>query len=304
MKHCAAYSEGFAPCALGPSISLPPLQVSLQDARATLQRAHIQAGSRALGHGLALAQEAAALYQKVTESAAHPGVIECVDLMATILLEAGDPASAAANGIKALGLTVQSSGFDSANVFICHMTLFEMLSAAGDLETCIKNLRAAIFLLEVMGGHNHLEHFTAYHKLAGVYSHSEYGGKYLQFALELFTEASKRDSPDRLMEGITAKNFAQVLAGLENYKGAMEYEKKALRTLTMFCGKEHHFTRESEADFRNYVKLAVEKGSRRQQNERMLEQTAKAEAVAADLAAEEESKKKKHSRMKKKKHKK
>jgi hypothetical protein len=186
-----------------------------------LERAHIQTSSRALEKGLELAQEAASLYQRVTENAAHPGVIESMELMATIFLEAGDPVLAAANGAKALGLTIQNSGFDSAGVFNAHMSLFQMLFAAREINRSVKHLRAAIYLLEIMAGPRHIEHFTAYHKLGSTYSHADYDGKFLSSALEFFREASKRDSCDRLMESIMAKNFAKVLGGLKNYKDAL-----------------------------------------------------------------------------------
>jgi protein TIF31 len=300
MKHAAAYSEGFTPCTFGATIGLPPLQVSMQDARATLERAHIQADGRALGKGLELAQEAGALYQRVTDSAAHPGVIESIELMATIFLEAGDPVNASVNGAKALGLTIQSSGFDSAAAFNAHMSLFQMLFTAHEMERAIKHLRAAIYLLEIMGGPRHIEHYTAYHKLGSVYLHPDYNGKYLTTALEYFREAKNRDSCDRLMDGFMAKNFAKVLTGLENYKDALEYEKKAFSTFSMFLGKDHQVTHESDAALQTLTKLAVDKGNRKEANDKMREEAAKADSIAADLAAEEEKKKKKNSKKKKK----
>lgn len=304
MKHAAAYSEGFTPCTLGPSIGLPPLQVSLQDARVALERAHIQAAGRALGKGLELAQEAGTLYQRVTDSAAHPGVIESIDLMATIFLEAGDPVNAAANGAKALGLTLQCSGFDSASALNAHMSLFQMLFTAHEMDRAVKHLRASIYLLEIMCGPRHTEHYTAYHKLGTVYLHAEYNGKYSETALECFREAKNRDSCDRLMDGFMAKNFAKVLTGLENYKDALEYEKVAFRTLSMFLGKEHQMTRESDAALQTLTKLAVEKGNRKEVNDKLQAEAAKADSIAADLAAEEDRKKKKNSKNKKKNNKK
>lgn len=299
MKHSAAYSEGFTPCAVGLSIGLPSLQVSLQDARTVLERAHIQASGHALGKGLELAQEAASLYQRVTENAAHPGVIESVELMATIFMEAGDLMNAAVHGEKALGLTMQNSGFDSAGAFNAHMSLFQMLFATREMDRSVKHLRAAIYLLELMAGPRHTEIFSAYHKLGTIYSHIEYENKYLSTALECFHEASKRDSCDRLMEGIMAKNFAKVHAGLENFRDALEFEKTAYRTLTMFLGKDHQLTRDSENDLKNLAKLALEKGNKVEESDKMKEEVAKAEAIAADLAAEEEEKSQ-HSKKKKK----
>jgi protein TIF31 len=299
MKHAAAYNEGFAPCSLGTTIGLPPLQVSLQDARATLERAHIQAGSRALGKGLELAQEAGALYQRVTDSTLHPGVIESIDLMASIFLEAGDPVNAAINGSKALGLTLQSSGFDSAAALNSHMVLFQMLFTAREMDQAIKHLRASIYLLEIMAGPRHTDHFTAYHKLGTVYTNAEYEGRYSTSALECFREAKNRESCDRLMDGFMAKNFAKILTGLENYAEALEYERKASEKLTIFLGRDHPMTQESLGSVLTLMKLAEGKGNRKDMKDKLLAEAKIADSIAADLAAEEEQNKKKSIKKKK-----
>ena len=114
-----------------------------------------------------------------------------------------------------------------------------------------------------------------------------------------FEEASKRDSCDRLTEGLTSKNYAKILAGMGEYKEALELEKKAFSVLSMFLGKEHPWVKESDEELKNYTKLAVEKGNRSIESEKMKEQAAKAEAVAAHLAAEEERSKAKKTRKKK-----
>jgi protein TIF31 len=293
MKHSAAYGEGFVPCSLGSSIGLPPLQVSLPDARLALERAHIQTSGRALGRGLELAQEAASLYQRVTDNGAHPGVLESMELMANIFLEAGDPGLAAANASKQLGLAVQSGGFDSATVFSAHMSLFQMLYTAKQFDESVKHLRAAIYLLEIMSGPRHTEHFSAYHKLGTVYSHGDYEGKYLATSLKLFQEASERDSCDRLMTGFTLRNLAKCQAGLGQYKDAVELEKRAYRTLSMFAGKDHEITKASDADLKKYTTLAVEKGNNTLESDKMQDEEAKALAFAEELACEEDKKKKK-----------
>jgi protein TIF31 len=300
MKHCAAYSEGFAPCTLGSSIGLPSLQVSLPDARVTLERAHIQTSGRVLAKGLELAQEAAHLYQRVTENAAHPGVIESLELMATIFSEAGDSSLAVTNGAKVLGLIVQNCGFDSATAMNSHLSLFQILYAAREMDLAVKHLRAAIYLLELMAGPRHTEHFSAYHKLGTVFSHADYDGKYLATALEYFKEASKRESCDRLIDGVTAKNYAKILAGTENYKDALEYEKKALQTLATFLGKDHALTKECDEELQVFAKLAVEKGNRFEATEKMRADAARADSIAASLVAEEATKKNKPAKKKKK----
>lgn len=300
MKHAAAYNEGFTPCSVGPTVALPALQVSLRDARIALERAHVQVNIRSLGKGLELAQEAASLYQRVTENASHPGVIESIELMANIFLEAGDPEMAAANGAKVLALAIQNGGFDTANVFTSHMTLFQMFYAGRELDRALKHLHAALYILEIMAGPRHTECFTAYHKLGSVYSNDDYEGKYLDIALKFMQEAVKRESCDRLMDGIVAKSLAKILSGVGDYKEAVEAEKKAYQILSMFLSQEHQLSKESDTDLKNYTKLAVQQGSRLVSDEKIKEEEAKAEAVAAALAAEEEKERKKLSGKKKK----
>jgi protein TIF31 len=300
MKHSAAYGEGFMTCSLSPSVGLPPLQVSLPDARLALERAHIETSRRALGRGLELAQEAASLYQRVTDNGAHPGVLESMELMANIFLEAGDPVLAAVNASKQLGLAVQSGGFDSATVFNAHMSLFQMLYSARQLDESVKHLRAAIYLLEIMSGPRHIDHFSAYHKLGTVYSHGDFEGKYLATSLKLFQEASERDSCDRLMGGFTLRNLAKCQAGLGQYKEAVELEKRAYRTLSMFAGKDHEITKASDDDLRKYTALAVQKGNLTLESDKMRDEEAVALAFADELAIEEEVKKKKKPKKKNK----
>jgi hypothetical protein len=195
---------------------------------------------------------------------------------------------------------MQNSGFDSAGAFNAHMSLFQMLFATREMERSLKHLRAAIYILELMAGPRHAELFSAYHKLGTIYSHTEYENKHLPAALECFQEASKRDSCDRLMDGIMAKNFAKVHTGLENFKDAHEYEKQAYDALCLFLGKEHQLSKDSETDLNNLETLAVTKGNKVEKSDRMKEEAAKAEAIAADLAAEEEEERSQQSKKKKK----
>ena len=303
MKHAAAYNEGFYPCSLSP-VTIPPLQVSLQDARAALERAHIQTSSRALNRGLELAQEALSLYQRVTESPVHPGVVESMELMAAIFHEGTDYGIAAFHGEKALSLAVQVGGFDSSVVLNSHLTLSQMFMSAGDAVKCAKHLRAAIYLLETMAGPNHTEIYSAYQKLGAAYSASDLNGRYLSMALKYFQEASNRDSCDRLMEGLASKNMAKIYAAMGEYKDALESEKKAFRILSMFLGREHQITKSSDESLKEYTKLAVEKGNRSVEMGKLEAEAAKAEAFAADLMAAELEEKSNKSKKKKKKGKK
>jgi len=300
MKHSAAYGEGFTPCTVGATIGLPALQISLPDARAFLERAHIQTGNRQLHKGLELAQEAASLYQRVVDNPAHPGVIESLELMATIFLEGGDTANAAINGAKVLALTIQNGSFDSAAAFNAHMSLFQMLFAAGEMDQAVKHIRAAIYVLEIMAGPHHIEHYTAYHRLGTTYSHEDYKDRYLSQALGFYEEAQKRDLCDRLVDGVTSGSIAKIQTTMENFKEALDNERKAFQVLSLFLGKDHQLTKDSDQALKNIMQLALAKGNQEAQDNKEREASAKAESVADALVSEEDKKKKKSNKKKKK----
>lgn len=169
------------------------------------------------------------------------------------------------------------------------------------MERAVKHLRASMYILELITGPRHTEQYSSYHKLGTVYSYSEYNGKYLAIALECFREAWNRESCDRLMDGFMAKNFARTFMGLENFVDALGYERKANHTLSMFLGKNHKMTQESDTTLEVLSRLAVERGNKRvvvvgdpKNNSTKsrpaldAEAAAIADLVAADLVAEEE----------------
>ena len=304
MKHTAAYHEGFLPCALNPVVVTPLLQISLYDAKAALERAHFQMNSRGLSRALELAQEAASLYQRVTENGAHPAVVDCVELMANVFLEANDPSLAISNGAKALGLAVQSGGFDGQHVFNIHILLFQMLFAARQFDVCVKHLRAAMYILEISCGPRHIEHYDALHKLGALYSYEDYNGKYSAIAVKIFRELERLDPTDRLLEGFTLRALAKSLAQCGEFKNAVEAEKRANKSLARFVSNEHAAMKESDGDLKKYTEMAVREGNRSEEKKVFHEEELKAEAIAANLMAEEDSKKKKQTGNKKKKGKK
>jgi hypothetical protein len=95
------------------------------------------------------------------------------------------------------------------------------------------------------------------------------------------------------MGGFTLRNLAKCQAGLGQYKDAVELEKRAYRTLSMFAGKEHEITKASDDDLKKYTALAVEKGNLTLESDKMRDEEAVALAFAEELATEEEKKKKK-----------
>lgn len=304
MKHGAAHGEGFVPCSVAPGIGVPPLHISLPDARAALEAAHLHHNKRLLSRALDLAQEAAGLYQRVCETPAHPGVVRCVDLMGTILYDAGEPALAAANAGRALGFQVQISGFDSSDVINLHFVMFQFLIAAGQPSKAVKHIRAAIYLMELMGGHNHAELSNAYHKVGTVY-HSVND---LQTALRFFQEATSRESSDRLLEGMISKSSALVFAGVGDFQNAVKSEKRAYKLFSVLFGANHQLTKQSDQALAKLTTTAVAHGNRmvddlnKKKEEEAAEAIAneiEAEEKAAEEAAEDERRKKRNSKKKK-----
>jgi protein TIF31 len=303
MKHAAAHSEGFVACGSVPTTGLPALHISLPDARATLEQAHLYHNKRLLSRALDLAQEAAGLYQRVSETPAHPGVVRCIDLIASILYDAGESALAAQNAARALGLQTQISGFDSPDIINLHFVMFQFLLAAGEASKAIKHIKAAIYLMEMIGGKNHLELSNAYHKAGTVY----HGVNDLNTALRFYQEATSRDSCDRLLEAMVSKSSALVLAGVGDFKQAVENEKRAFQLFSVLLGQNHTLTKQSDQALNNFMRAAVEHGNRMVDDLKKKREEEAAEAIAFEIEAEEAAeevrrKKKNQKRKKGKKH--
>jgi protein TIF31 len=300
MKHAAAHDQGFVVCGLGSSSGLPPLHISLPEVRSTLEAAHVQHSHRQLGKALDFAQEACNLYQRVTESPTHPGVVRCLDLMANILYEAGEPAHGSSKAIQSLGLAVQISGFDCPDNIQMHSTIFQMLITAGQFSRAAKHLRAAIYLMELLGGPNHVDVANAYHKLGNLYSAI---GQH-DTAFRFYEEALTRQSPDRLMEAMILKGMASVLAELGDYKQALDVEKRSYAIFAGFLGPAHQLTKTSEANLKALVSAALELGNKNVVSAQKEKDEAAALAIAQEIEAEEAAEEQKRNKKNKKKSKK
>ena len=302
MKHSAAHSEGFVPCGFALSNGLPALHISLPDARSTLETAHLYHNKKLLSRALDLAQEAAMLYQRVCDTPAHPGVVRCIDLMGSILYDAGEPKIAAANAGRALGFQTQISGFDSPDVINLHFVMYQCLVAAGEPSKAIKHMKAAIYLMELIGGRNHLELSNAYHKVGTVY----HGMNDLETARRFYQEATARDSCDRLLEAMISKSSALVLAGLGDFKSAVVNEKRAYQLFSVLLGDNHSLAKQSDHALNNFMRAAVEQGTRVVDKQKKKKKEEAAQAIASEIEAEEaaeEVKRKKKNQKKKKKRK-
>jgi protein TIF31 len=286
MKHSAAHGEGFISCGASPALGLPPLHISLLDARAAIESAHIHHSNKSLSRALDLAQEAAALYQRVTDNPAHPGIVRCMDLMATILFDAGEPELAAANGARALGLMVQVNGFDSPDVINLHFILFQFYVSCQNFTKAIKHIRAAIYLMDLVGGPHHFELSNAYHKCGSVY----HGLGDVKSATMCFDEAANRVSSDRFLEGVIYKSSAGMHAAQEDFKVAVAKEKRAFQIFSVLLGPNHEFTKQSDVALKRLMKAAVEQGSKMAKVKNIKEEEAVAAAIANQIVAEEQAK--------------
>jgi protein TIF31 len=299
MKHAAAHSEGFVSCGVPPAGGLPALHISLPDARATLEAAHLHHNRKQLSRALDLAQEAAGLYQRVTETPAHPGVVRCIDLMGSILYDAGEPGLAAANASRALGFQVQISGFDSPDAINLHLVIFQFYLAMGDAGRALKHIRAVIYLMQLVGGRNHFELPNAYHK-AGTLFH---GVRDLHTALRFYQEAMSQEMCDRLLEGMICKSSSVVLAGLGDFKAAVESEKRAYQLFSLLLGENHALTKRSEDSLKRFLAVAAQQGKGIIDQVKLQQEEEAALAIAheieAEEAAEEERRKKKIQKKKK-----
>jgi len=302
MKHSAAYGgEGFVPCAFGASSGSSSLHILLPDAKAAFESAHVHWTARALPQALDLAQEAASLYQRVIDTPLHASVARCLDLTAVVLFQAKEPELAAANAARALAVAVQLGGFDCSEAVTAHTTLSHILISSGGLAGGVKHLRAAIYLMELMAGPHHAELSNIYHKLGSMYYEIGSGINALRF----YQEASNRKTCDRMLEGMISKSTALVLAALGEFKAAYESEKVAYGIYRLILGEEHDLTRNSANTLKQFMKLAVDKGTQLVAEDKKRREKQAADAIAsqleADEALEEEKKKKKKKPKKKKK---
>eukprot|EP00591_Stephanopyxis_turris_P014844 CAMPEP_0195539322 /NCGR_PEP_ID=MMETSP0794_2-20130614/49994_1 /TAXON_ID=515487 /ORGANISM="Stephanopyxis turris, Strain CCMP 815" /LENGTH=503 /DNA_ID=CAMNT_0040673347 /DNA_START=23 /DNA_END=1534 /DNA_ORIENTATION=- len=300
VKHAAAQGEGFVPYSYGTAAGAPSLHILLPDAKATLEAAHMYWSGRALPKALDLAQEAASLYQRVVDTPLHASVARCMELTAVILFQAQEPELAAANASRSLAVAVQLGGFDCAEAVTAHSTLAHILLSSGDMAGGVKHLRAALYLMELMGGPRYAELCNVYHKLGGMYYESGMGIEALRF----YQEAANRKSCDRMVVSMVAKNTALVLAALGQFKPALENEKRAFGIYSLILGEDHELTKNSATNLQHFMRLAVEQSKRLAVEERKRLEEEAADAIASQIEATEVEEEEKKKKKKKKKHKK
>lgn len=287
MKHCAAQpGEGFVVCSAGPLYTTPSLFIMLPEAKHLLEGAHVHYSRRNLPAALELAQEAANMFQRVTDSHLHINIARCLDLSAAVLFEAKEFGLAVFNAARSLSITVQIEGFDCADAMTGHSTLSHFLIADGKIEAGVKHLRASIYLMQLLGGPRYSELPNAFHRLGTIFANEGSNGV---SSLRCYQEASSRNCCDRLVEGMIIMSTAYLLAQLGQYKAAVDTVSRAYQIHSLVAGREHELTKSCAVSLEKYLKLSTEQGSRLIADKQKEEEEAAASAMAEQMAADEEN---------------
>ena len=242
VKHAAAESgETFALCSFNGNsgCTFSKLHVLLSDARTMYEIGQGSLSSRNFPATLIYAQEALAMYQRVLDTLIHPQVSKCYRLIATAHFHNDETDLALAAAAKYLAVTISLYGFDSAEVLIAHLTVADILLGSGKILEALKHVRSAHFLMAFMAG-NHYASIAG--QLYRVGSHYHDAGK-LEDAFHYYELAASNRSEDRMFDCLIARNSAGILARLNQFKLAFEYEKKAYQLYSIYLGKEHDATK-------------------------------------------------------------
>jgi hypothetical protein len=99
-----------------------------------------------------------------------------------------------------------------------------------------------------------------------------------------------------------AKGAGLLFAKLEQYRAAVDSEKRAYQLYSMLLGEGHELTLSSQKSLQQYTKLAVEQGNKKVEEDKFRQEEAAADAMASQIEAEEakERDKKKNKGKKKK----
>ena len=214
-------------------------------------------------------------------------------------MEADEPQLALDNALRALGLSVQLYGFDSAQALTLHISLTQIYLSKKDVENAVKHLKASAFLSELLGGSNQIELFTSLYRLANLYAADKENMERQQIAYKIFKKLLKMDNQDRMVQAVSAYHYSMNLSALKQYKESLEQLKFASRFFRLFAGEDSQLYKDSAGFLQQLEKTAAEHGNKQVEQFHLAEEAAKAEAIARDLILEEERAQKKNKKNKK-----
>jgi protein TIF31 len=295
--------ESFVPFSHGADGANSSLHILLNEAKQAYDAATILLKEKNYNHALEYIQEATNLYQRITDSPLHTRVSKCLDLTTLILCQAKEYEMSASHASKALAVSMQINGFDSAEVVSAHMVLSHVTLQSGLIATSIKHQRAVLYLTELLAGPHHTEISTVYHKFAGIYN--DIGSVFV--ALRFLQAAMTRKNSDRVFQAVLNRQIAQIYARLGQLRVAVDKEKETFQIFKMTLGNDHEFTKSSKEMLQEYMVAAQTQGKLIAEQEEKQRAEANANAIAnaiiANENADEKKKKKKKSKSKAKKRK-
>ncbi|KAL9178477.1 hypothetical protein ACHAXT_001815 [Thalassiosira profunda] len=288
VKHGGSVAgESFLPTRFGaPNFAAHGLHVLLPEAAATYQLGHAHLAGGNAAAAVECAREASGLYQRVVDTPVHPQVAGCLRLLAAARLHSGadddvGPALAAAE--RCLSVAVALHGFDSSEALRARLKLADLLLGVGKFAAGVRQLRAAQYLMELLGG-RHCAGLAASHFRLGTV-HFE-GGR-LEDALRFFRAAAACRCEDRLYECLVARNTSGVLCRLGSFKAAFECEKRAHELYAAVLGEEHDATRQCAHTLIQLMNLAIEQDKQLKLREKERQQERAANDAAEVLRADE-----------------
>ena len=147
--------ETFVPASSTNNTGSSSLHLLLPDTNQVFDLARSKLHSKEYDHAIICANEAANLFQRVTDTPLHPKIISCMKILAVAHAQRHEVDVAAEYAAKYLTFTVQYHGFDSSEAVDAHTTLSDILqSGLGRYERGSKHHRASQFINEFLGGRN------------------------------------------------------------------------------------------------------------------------------------------------------
>ncbi len=302
VKHAASSMPEFVPCANGAVAANSSLFIMLPDAKQALETATLHLAQGNFNHAFELSQEATNLFQRVTDSPLHVSVAKSLDLTTLILFQAQELDLSASHAAKALAISIQLGGFDSANVISSSMTLFQIMINSGRLVSAVKYLRSVAYLVELLSGPHHTELMNCYYRIGQIYA--EVGN--VVGALRFYQAAQSRKGNDRVFHGLISKQTASICAKHGELSAALDAEKVAYRLFGITLGEDHEYTQNSKNTLQRLLAVAVEHDKNVKEQQKKLKEEAAANAIGEEIIAKEmaeaakKKKKKNKSKSKKK----
>jgi len=278
--------ETFVPASSTNNTGSSSLHLLLPDTNQVFDLARSKLHAKEYDHAIICANEAANLFQRVTDTPLHPKIISCMKILAVAHAQRHEVDVAAEYAAKYLTFTVQYHGFDSSEAVDAHTTLSDILqSGQGRYERGSKHCRASQFINEFLGGRNNSGLGLGYFQL---------GTQYIQLgrledALACLKVSSDRWHGDFMIDCLVDRQTAHVYSELKQCKEAFELEKNAHKVYSMYLGENHETTKSCKNSLLMFMKLAVQQGKEKLNGDKHRIKESRAAAIADQITADEDA---------------